>query len=535
MSATINTLPAIRALLWERWRQVRWVVVVVWAVYGMFYFVYWPDGTQGPPPTYAAIEVIHAYGLPILILLGLVGIFAHAPDGRAFSFRLPAPLLRLPVSTPALATAQLLVHLAGAMALTGGLLAIDYLSFREDALVFRQPVMQLLLPVALLTVLLNVWLTLAPQVLSAVVAIPVTYWASGLMGWLGPDAHSLSAMAAALFGGYLLSVLAMYLARSHSTPTGQQLAAFVPAIAWPSRGIPKFLGPLHAMIWYEWRSWGRLFAGFSTGLALLMAVLALAIPGNVEWLSGPPLLASIVVAAALAFGVSSPARERTASKTGKAAFRWIHPVPTRDIGYSRLLGRGAILIVSLLAVMLINRIAAEWTAPPLWATPTAYSVIVVVPMAAYLFLFAWMFLNAGWPVLLSGCVFGVLMGSILGETAGIATYAIIVFGVALLCVALEFYGVMRWRQIIRVLVYHALFMALGTVPIAVMLLVYFLDDLPPDGFLGRQSGPMIALYYLLFVGASLWQLHWVHYCRHGGFDGAGGGATGPLHGAPMRD
>jgi len=349
MSTTTKsyTFPAIRALIWERWRVMRWVLL-----FGCLAYLLFGWALTSAMKTDSDALTISATGTPyerqsealaLVLVFAFPGFFMHPQRNGRWSPRIPLHHFLAPMPKFLLALTQFSVTLAGVSLLFAALLLIDYAFLGSSSLLSNAPVAQWLLIALAYAATIHAWLVLVPVGISALLVVLALAFIPGMWdtGELTPPLLAVRLGVIAL--GALASVGFYSLTRTNATAVFQMRLP-MPELLRPVLRMPS--GPGAALAWYERRTWGVSFAGAFVLVAVLSCASLLLKDGTSalsDW-----LLAILLIAMMFAAAVNGYADMRP------SVFQALRPVPTARLALTGILSRSLVLLLVGLAAVLIG-------------------------------------------------------------------------------------------------------------------------------------------------------------------------------------
>jgi len=527
MSTQINTLPAIRALIWERWRVMRWVAPAAWLGYGsviVLYHLAMGDGFVEWNPAAARLSLMELdiFFLP-LYAVACVALTLHIDSKNIAPFPLERHRL-LPLSTNLMMTVQLTTLWISILVLGYGLFAVERALLGSAWAEFRASVTPMVLTgmfVGTLAMMLGAWSRNAGAVFLLMYSVvfarvflledsdaPAQLPAAGLI--VGIVTCGALCVAGARFtrGGAFTGLLQgrWDTTRAESTPA------------------LTLTGPFQALLWREWREWGRwLVAGAAAWHAGLFLLLYLPMgPGGDSWdtVGDRFVVPTTLVLAAFAVGVVLAIREMSGGFKHGGGLLLAIPLSTRRMALMRMAIHTAFLSAAMVAVAAVTALiwAHAWMGG--YAGRVADSLFPVFLIWPLYGIVAWLCMFAAVPLYLVGIGLMITWGilswlSIFGlvsteydwtSNAAIGMAAILLIATVVLALADKRIALRTAAVCILpgVLGFGALFHQILNPP-------------DSDHFL---LGPTSTLWWIAAVSIAIvypfiWQPLWLHWCRHG--------------------
>jgi len=498
-----NTLPAIRALLWERWRVMRWVIPASAVFYAASLLMWRFEGVQKDSSQH--IEDMHTMMFPVIIVFGILGNCVNTRDGSNFRFGVPERTFLLPATNRFLMVTSLLTAHVFMLILTLALLLANALIWPQ----FPVPVDVVLISLLIGSVFiagLQVWFTAAQNeffTLPLFFLLPVVIVLA--VGWMPTSvaiALAVGACIAAGTGGASVHALRRsgYLAGVYASLNVLRLIPMRRATL-----VPPLRSPTAMLVWHEWRRWGWVLAGLVLLTVLIPRAVHTVRPG-MEIGNGGTTGWVLVILFAAGVGLVQTFQESRLGSSKPSNFFLLRPLPTRSLAFGRVVGTTSILLCASLIILCGTMLDPD-------PTPLGRSI----GLACFLFGAAWVIAHAWVPLFFLTCVaqffllpiYIFLTAMMWRESAdwGIV-YMLMTVGLVLLF-TIYMGVVVLMRRVVMLRVVVACVLVLIGIPWA----IFARAD---DPALMLAAGDALLFLPIAAMGPMLWQVYWLHRCRHGG-------------------
>lgn len=395
------------ALIWQQWRQTRWLIAAGLAAVLTTFLLDFADGQGWIRDGYifvALTMVVECFVLSAFVFL----LLASHSDPNDLRAGLPHRMFVLPVRTRLLVTSQFLYRLAavGLVFLVAAFQLFWAMKGNKDA----SNSLIVLLPLLCMTLVAYfqamLWCLAGAGFMTAlVVAVGVLVYLTGGIGlarsliYATPDLEPRAWFAAGFTGVlpimYVASVAGAKFARCGGW---LRIRAWLSGALRGGAGRQKpFVSPAHAQRWFEWKRRGRILPILACCFFLLLSF-GTNLFGHLVWYGLRPLHHSyllwsqiagcIALAPALAAFISAllsagmDYRDRT---YGFSSFTMVRPMSARNLGIARLrtgvrsilTTYGLMLIVPILLVLVDPRTAATLMVSPGGALSSAETMRIV--------------------------------------------------------------------------------------------------------------------------------------------------------------
>ena len=503
MSTQINTLPAIRALLWERWRVMRWVVLAGLSLYMVIMLTPILDGGRDGDAVSFDELFLHETTIPLIIALCVMCNFVFTHDGRSYRFGLLERSFRLPVTNRFLTVSSLVIGHAWMLLMFGCLLLATAWIYPQFPVPLDVALGTLLMGSLLISVM-QVWFSINTNEffsLPIVLLLPPTAIVSaGNLDMVYGSVLAACACGAAATGGAWVYGL------RRNGWLGEAYAMLNPLRLLPApRALPSpsVRGPMAMLIWYEWRRWGWILVLLVFLAGLIPVVMRFVWPDQVVEDDGE-LGWFLVFAFAVGVGAIQTAQESHYGTNKPSDYRLLRPVSTRSLALGRILGTTSILLSASLLV-LCGTTLVFGSVPPAEAASLAFLLFCLAWTIVHAWIMMFFLTCIGQSLLVP--VYVVLL--VLGPTASsdwetlqyqLMVGIVLTFVIYISLVVLIRRVVPLWMMLTWILVFIA-------IPVGA---AFLLTDLNTR----LATTNMLILLPIAISASILWQVYWLDRCRH---------------------
>ncbi len=347
-------------LIWEQWRQNRWVFLRMCLLAGMLLAWIWLDRLN---PLTAASEGTYTVIIKFFMLMAsmvFAGLAFTWKEGRnSLQFRVPPRVLALPVRTPALATTLFFAKFlpvaafVGLFALVAGRVALDDATalwkgiddFHVDIMLTPTGV-----AMAAAAFLAIAWCPPGLRILAILLVFPALRWAPDVTRSASVYIYAVSV----LLGAYIVALMGVCADRS-----GRWAHLYA---GWAALGGGRkrpFRSPAHAQAWYETKTrTGHLPWAFLALFILFHASIMASWDGKdelISWMEDTSIMstAGVAAVATVVLGLLIVAADCRDHVSGLSTFALTRPLATRRLARARLTAGSFSLLRTYLLALLI--------------------------------------------------------------------------------------------------------------------------------------------------------------------------------------